>query len=224
MIQARQLRVDEAVKRAAELRQDKRILALASRELVAAEAHWHPSCYKNYTRGNSKSVNTEAEERLDTYTQAEQNAFVRLCNYIRNDIFENRGIVELAQLSGMLKGWMLESGVTKVKPSTMTRLRRKLSIEFEDSLHFIQNESNKVIVYPDSLTRDQLVLSNHPLQKDLNALRASHSHIGESLKDVASAIRQSVKEHCANQEWPPDPSIITEETYDVPAIMTTFLK
>ena len=63
----------------------------------------------------------------------------------------------------MLRGWMLESGVIEIKPSTITHLR-KLSVEFGDSLHLIQNESNKVIVYPDSLTRDQLVLSNHRLQ------------------------------------------------------------
>ena len=85
LIQARQLRVDDTVRRAAEIKQDKRILALVSRELVAAEAHWHHSCYKNYTRTNSKSENTtDTEEVCDTYTEAELNAFSRLCNYIRN--------------------------------------------------------------------------------------------------------------------------------------------
>ena len=64
----------------------------------------------------------------------------------------------------------------------------------------IQNESNKVIVYPGSLTRDQLVLSNHRVQKEINVLGASRSHDGESLKDLAGEIRQSVKQHCAKQE------------------------
>ena len=43
--------------------------------------------------------------------------------------------MDLAQLSDMLKGWMLESGVTEIKPSTTTHLRRKLTVEFGDSLH-----------------------------------------------------------------------------------------
>lgn len=47
----------------------------------------------------------------------------------------------------MLRGWILESGVTEIKPSTITNLRRKLSVEFGDSLHMIQNESNK-LSYP----------------------------------------------------------------------------
>ena len=88
----------------------------------------------------------------------------------------------------------------------------------------IQNESNKVIVYPDSLTRDQLVLSNHRLQKEVDALRASRSHIGESLKDVASQIRQDVKQQCHNQEWSPDPSNISQENSETPALITTFLQ
>ena len=210
LTQARQLRVDDTVRRAAEIKHDKRILALASRELVAAEAHWHHSCYKNYTRATSKSVNTtDTEELPDSYTEAELNAFSRLCDYIRNELFQSNNIMELVQLSDMLRGWMLESGVTEIKPSTITHLRRKLSVEFGNSLHLIQNESNRVIVYPDSLTRDQLV---------------SRSHIGESLKDVASEIRQSVKQHCAKQEWPPDPSNITRDNSGAPTIVTTFLQ
>lgn len=214
LTQARQLRVDDTVRKAAEIKHDKRILALASREQVAAEAHWHHSCYKNYTRTNSKSVNTTDTEELPD----------RLCDYIRNELFQSNNIIELAQLSDMLRGWMLESGVIEIKPSTITHLRTKLSVEFGDSLHLIQNESNKVIFYPDSLTRDQLVLSSHRLQKEVNVLRASRSHIGESLKDVASEIRQSVKQHCAKQEWPPDPSNITQENSDAPTLVTTFLR
>ena len=219
LIQARQLRVDDTVRKSAEIKHDKRILALASRELVAAEAHWHQSCYKNYTRAMIKSQNTpDTEELPDSYTEAKLNAFSRLCDYIRNELFQSNNIIELAQLSDMLRGWMLESGVTEIKPSTITHIRRKLSVEFGNSLHLVQNKSNKVIVYPDSLTRD------HCLQKEVNVLRASRSHIGESLKDVASEIRQSVKQHCAKQEWPPDPSSITRENSGAPTIVTTFLQ
>ena len=37
-------------------------------------------------------------------------------------------------------------------------------------------------------------------------------------------IRQSVKQHCAKQEWPPDPSNITQENSDAPTLVTTFLR
>lgn len=41
--------------------------ALASRELIALEAHWYHSCYKNYTRANSKSVITTDTEELKNF-------------------------------------------------------------------------------------------------------------------------------------------------------------
>ena len=104
------------MKKAAEIKNDKRILAIASRELVAAEAHWHHSCYKNYTRIHRKSVDkTDTEQLSDTYSQAELIAFSRLCDYICNELFQNPDIIELVQLSDMFKAWMLESGVTEIK-------------------------------------------------------------------------------------------------------------
>ena len=113
--------------------------------------------------------------------------------------------------------------MTEIKPSTMTHLRRKPSVEFGDSLHMIQNESNKVIVYPDSLTRDQLAYQITAYKK-VNVLSAYRSHNGERLKYVASKIRQPVKQHCANQKWPPDPSNISQENSDTPTLITTFLQ
>jgi len=67
-------------------------------------------------------------------------------------------VLELSQLNEKLKDWMIKYGIKEIKPSTSTHLRRKLKTEFGDFLHMIQNESNKVLVYPDSLTREQLVL------------------------------------------------------------------
>ena len=46
LTQARQLRTDTSVRNAAELKMDSRVLALLSRELIAAEAHYHRSCYR----------------------------------------------------------------------------------------------------------------------------------------------------------------------------------
>lgn len=70
----------------------------------------------------------------------------------------------------------------------------------------------------------QLVLSNHRLQKEVNFLRASRLDIEGSLQDVASQIRQSVKQHCSSQEWPPDPSIISKENSETPKLITNFLQ
>lgn len=45
-----QLRADKMLGKCAVQKMDEKILAVISRDIVAAEAHYHHSCYKNYTR------------------------------------------------------------------------------------------------------------------------------------------------------------------------------
>lgn len=48
------LRSDEAIRRAALEKNDTRMIGVVSRELVAAEAPYHRSCYKNYATAKNK--------------------------------------------------------------------------------------------------------------------------------------------------------------------------
>ena len=50
LIQSVDLRVDSTIRRAAVGKNDPRILAIVTREIVAAEACYHKSCYRDYTR------------------------------------------------------------------------------------------------------------------------------------------------------------------------------
>ena len=75
-IQARSLCVDEKVRAVATAKMDDKILAVTSRELIAAEAHYHRTCYRDYTRdyypqfrNNSAVELTESDE-----TYAEEDA------------------------------------------------------------------------------------------------------------------------------------------------------
>ena len=67
LTQARQLRTDISVRNSAELKMDSRVLALLSRELTAAEAHYHCSCYRQYTKVSSTSseVSKQNENTID---------------------------------------------------------------------------------------------------------------------------------------------------------------
>ena len=48
--QSLEFRSDEKVREAAVQRMDQNILAITSRDIVSAKAHYHKSCYRNYTR------------------------------------------------------------------------------------------------------------------------------------------------------------------------------
>lgn len=51
-----ELCADQTLRECATQKGDRKILAITSRDIVAAEAHYHLSCYKNYTREKRKGV------------------------------------------------------------------------------------------------------------------------------------------------------------------------
>ena len=103
---------------------------------------------------------------------------------------------------------MLDSGIEELNQSTRKHLRRKLENEFKDTLHMIQIESNKVVVYPDNLARDELALICFNLKKEVTLLRHCPREVGiTEVACMATKVRQSVKDHFSDQqEWPPNVS------------------
>lgn len=53
LVKATQLRVDGTLGEKALSKRNEKILAVTSRDIIAAEEHYHQSCYKDYTRENS---------------------------------------------------------------------------------------------------------------------------------------------------------------------------
>ena len=77
LIQCVDLRADSTIRRAAVGKNDPRILAIVTRELVAAEACYHKSCYRDYTRnvqGAVSSADKEEEDECPECTNAESQA------------------------------------------------------------------------------------------------------------------------------------------------------
>lgn len=81
---------------------DKKILALTSRDIVTAEAHYHVSCYKDFTRILKKEPDNKekAEETVadELYKSIEREAYNDLFTYIRTYIFSNKMIIQITSL------------------------------------------------------------------------------------------------------------------------------
>ena len=64
----------------ATLKKDEKVLVIASRELVAAEAHHHKTCYRAYTREyirpDGSAVNLDDAEQA--YADVNQDAYVHI--------------------------------------------------------------------------------------------------------------------------------------------------
>ena len=69
LIQAVQLRADATLCHCAILNNDARILAITSRDIVAAEAHYHASCYKNYTNIKTKQGDHVGDKEVENSSQ-----------------------------------------------------------------------------------------------------------------------------------------------------------
>ena len=57
LTQARELSVNDSVRKAVIIKQDSRILAILSRDLVAAEGHYYRTCYRHQQRNLTKAKN-----------------------------------------------------------------------------------------------------------------------------------------------------------------------
>ena len=148
MLQCIDLRSDKKIRETANAKNDTKMLALVSRDIVAAEACYLRSCYSDYTH-SAKSTSTSSKSSLDDeYGQVESSAYEMLFDYIRTDILDNLGLVKLSDLESMN-----EKGVSALKDSTKTHVRRKLETEFGGLLHFEDLlGNNRVFIIPDNLS------------------------------------------------------------------------
>lgn len=63
-----ELRADDSIRKASLLRGDHRIAAITMDDLIAKEAKYHKTCYRDYTRVNYKVVKdyqSNEDERFD---------------------------------------------------------------------------------------------------------------------------------------------------------------
>ncbi|KAG0715097.1 hypothetical protein GWK47_012734 [Chionoecetes opilio] len=146
LIQCVELRADEKIRRAATRKLNQRILGLLSRDLVAAEGHYHKSCYKFFTKDDSPAAarsgagENQEESEGARYEEAEIEALEELFLYIRTELFPNPEVLPMINLTSRLERSMMSRGIIQLKPATKKHVRRKIETEFGESLRFVPDE------------------------------------------------------------------------------------
>ena len=100
------------------------MLAITSRDLVAAEAHYHRSCYKDYTRDESSRAKVHEKSEDDIYQEKENEAFSMLFKHIRSHLFDHPHIKTMVSLTDTLVKNMQSLGIADVKAQTKKHNRR----------------------------------------------------------------------------------------------------
>lgn len=222
LLQSRELRSDEIIRKAAQEKMDDRMLAITSRDLVAAEANYHKSCYRNYTRVDRVKTLVAAHSDDEAYQAAEQESFVLLCQYMRDTLFAEPTVVRMTELTGKLVSYLQTFGVNDAEPHTKKHLRRKLEWEFKESLHFVSDDKGKLLVYPDNLSLDQVVVAMMKAEEQLREAKYSED-IDNIVKVSANHLRGQIKE-MKPKHWPPNPAELNPGYVEVPESLEMFLK
>ena len=225
LIKARQLRADEMLRQCATEKQDEKILVITSRDIVAAEAHYHRSCYRNYTRKalHDKEIGSATRDESESaYNKVQSDAYDNLFSYIRNEMLPDRLIIPVATLVCRMENFMQDRSF-KIRDSDKKHIRRRLESEFGDILHILKDESGKLIAVPNSVTIKDMVLENRKLKKEMKTLTTKASDITCIINQASCYIRSCINENSTTSPWPYHPSNLTEESMNLPCLLQQFL-
>ncbi|KAK3885065.1 hypothetical protein Pcinc_010719 [Petrolisthes cinctipes] len=110
-----------------------------------------------------------------------------------------------------------------VKDSTKKHVRRNLETEIGESLQFVHDAKGKVLVYPDNLSRDELVKQNVFLMDTVQDLE-SKGDIEGLLKKSGHLLHNSIKKHSVSISWPPLASELSNSSAFIPGNLKGFLQ
>lgn len=140
------------------------------------------------------------------YHLAESEAYKKLYAYIRSTIIPECCVVKQSDLLDKIIQFMRTNDtVTEIKHSTKTHISRNLAKEFGTTIQTVSDDDGKVLIYPDSLTREMLVKENMALRKRIANLEKPTIGIEASCQVVAKQIHQDVMHLSQDQPWPPLP-------------------
>ena len=203
---------------------DIRILAIVSRDIVAAEGHYHRSCYRLYTKEVAKGdvsideKDADGDDVEDMYNAAANQSYNELSLFLRKELFDNPQMMTMADLSSRLVDSMNCFGIDQVKEDTKKHIKRKLESEFGGALHIFPDRKGRLIMYPDNMSMCELAKENQSLKAELHTLKGITAD--DVVAKAAMKIRADIKQQDAPQTWPPEVeseaqhAIVPESTMD----------
>lgn len=223
LIKAAQLRVDETLRKFATERGDANILALVCRDMVAAEANYHRSCYRNYTRTTTTSCEElhTPEDCFDDYSEVERDSYDDLLKFIRNSILPNKQIVPMKSLADKLQSIMKSKGIQQVKDSTKKHIKRNLIKHLGMCLNIYPDNKGKLLVVPDTVTVKSIVIENERLKAELEVWK-SKSNVNDLIDLTSTHLRNQIKNDVKESPWPCHPSDVDSQSFHVPDYLQRF--
>ena len=218
------MEADRALREAAVSKMDSRVIAALSRDAVAAEVHYHRTCYRLYTIPDIEIKASQTSDAIDVYSEIEAMAFNKVCEYIRSDIFQNPRAVFLTELRNILIAHMNMSRNVTITESTKKNFLSKLKTEFKNSIVVISDSNRRIILYPHNLSMTKLVCDMVSIEKELKILKSNEEDNAALLAKAALHLRSDILAHECDNSWPPSLDNISNSENIIPKSVRDFLQ
>ena len=218
LVKVTQLRVDETLRNIATEKCDHKIVALTSREIVAAEAH---SCYHEYTRPKKQGLGCD----ISGDTQyAEFDALSDLFEHIRAEVLEKQRVIPMTtEVTNQFALFARQRGIEKVRETAKKHIKRKIAAEFSTTLEIFPSSRGKLIVMPANLSLKETVEAKLELEKEVAILCQNTQDADKIVDKCFTHTRGELLKSKWSSQWPIHPCDVKEGRFHVPGCLTRLL-
>ncbi|KAL9951848.1 hypothetical protein ACROYT_G044583 [Oculina patagonica] len=194
----------ESLLNAAKIRGDQRIvLELHDRDLIAIEVCYHRSCYRKYT--NVKISEASKEESDEIENEIFEEAFQELKNELENKLFKEFEVVKMSSLRDRYVELLSCRGIFRPEYRT-EKLKGRLIKSFGEKVGFWhpRHRSETELLYYDEVPKGQVVECGYQRSFEEEICRDKEDE--EAVHHVyhcAKTIRTALINHDIKMPWPP---------------------
>ncbi len=209
-----QLRADDNIRRLAKERSDSEILAVTTDELIAKEAHYHFTCYRDYVRirsndesqqGSSAEVVCDIEGEQDVTGDDDLTDLYKCLN----DLHQNLRYTTLKSLQSLVK---TKSGKKNLKRT----------IENKSNDFVFLSSGRDILMYPSSWKTNDIVRKLYEAETKLMEIDQAKEPKA-IVHQSGSIMRNEVKNIDYTMPWPPSPEDLNAIDFQIPEHLDSFL-
>ena len=195
-------------------------MALTSREIVAAEAHYHRSCYREYTRPKKQGLGCDIS---DDTQDIDFDAFSDLFEHIIAEVLEKRRVIPMTEVTNQFELFARQRGIEKVREMAKKHIKRKTAAEFGTTLVIFRSSRGKLIAVPANLSLKETVEAKLELEKEVDILCQNTQDADKIVDKCFTHTRGELLKNKWSSQWPIHPFDVKEEQFDVPGCLKRLL-
>ena len=172
------------------------VLTLCSKDLISSEAKYQASCYKSFVQICYDGTESGTPKSIDNPSDPLFEAVEEFCH----KLIRSLRVVEFKTIRKGMSDEAEKLG-TELPSSSYKNLLRKISMWFKE-LNFV-HQSHNVLVYPNNLKVEDVILQNSKMKSELETMNHSMGDDTASVIKVTKILHDTILAHPEQMSWPP---------------------